>query len=176
MSFSYDFAINPSHPWHVLWHSGAIVFRFLFFNSGVLASFISGRHSKCRFLFPVSTYPWLTSGTPPSTSKRCCLPHRICGIIKHFHRPYILLKFLQHKLFHYTFISLHIYMPYVAESSGNLAFVRNVDEYSKQCSLPLMTGSPTAIKFFRCMYFPIRSHTQHYAAFIFKRPTRTQLF
>ena len=118
MSFSYDFAINPSHPWHVLWHSGAIVFSFLFFNSGVLASFISGRHSKCRFLFPVSTYPWLTSGTPPSTSKRCCLPHRICGIIKHFHRPYILLKFLPHKLFHYTFLSLHI-CTYVAESSEN---------------------------------------------------------
>jgi len=121
MSFSYDFAVNPSHPWHVLWHSGAIVFSFFFFNSGVLASFISGRHSKCRFLFPVSTYPWLISGTPPSTSKRCCLPHRICGIIKHIHRPYILLKFHPHKLFQYTFKSLYTRIcTHVAESSGRL--------------------------------------------------------
>jgi len=132
MSFSYDFAINLSHPWHVLWHSGAIVFSFLFFNIGVLASVISGRHSKSRFLFPVSTYPWLTSGTPPSTSKRCCLPHRICGIIKNFHRPHILLKFLLHKLFHtYTFVGLHV-CTYVAVSSENLASVRNVVEYLKQ--------------------------------------------
>jgi len=131
-------------------------FRFLvffFFLSGVLASFISGRHSKCRFLFPVSTYPWLTSGTPPSTSKRCCLPHRICGIIKHFHRPYILLKYLPHKLFQYTFISLHIW-TYVAESSGNLASVRNGDVNLKQRTKSSKTGSSTAVKLWKFFYLP----------------------
>jgi hypothetical protein len=130
LSFSHDFPINSSHTWHVLWHSGAIVFNFLLFNSGVLASFISGRHSMCRFLFPVSTYPCLTSGIPPSTSRRRCLPHRICGIIKHFHRPYILLKFLPHKLFPDAFISLHI-CTCVSESYGSPVCVRIVGESLK---------------------------------------------